>query len=86
MLSTQGGVIIGIQVRQISRILQELNKIFSQKAGAEGMNRWLESAHRLIEKQDALKILDNIRPLWLKPIMENSGEIPQISCNLRVYI
>jgi hypothetical protein len=33
----------------------------------------------LIEKQDAPKILDNIRPFWFKPILENSVEVAQIS-------
>jgi hypothetical protein len=34
---------------------------------------------KLIEKQDAPQILDNIRPLWVTPIMENSVEVAQIS-------
>jgi hypothetical protein len=32
----------------------------------------------MIEIQDAFDVLDNIRPLWVKP-MENSVEIAQIS-------
>jgi hypothetical protein len=32
----------------------------------------------VIEAQDAPKILDNIRPIWFKPIVEDSVEIAQI--------